>query len=215
MPLRWLNSDNAYIFRITHRDNLTWILDHGLHARNSSMLDPNFRKIGDGELIDKRRDRRVPTGPGGTLSDYVPFYFTPFSTMAYKIHTGHSGIERIANADLVILFTSLHKLSERNVPFVFTDGNAYSATTQFFTDLADLSQIDWTLLQNRAFKHDPDDPRKFNNYLAEALARMYCPIEALLGIGAYGETVQQQIENELTGRGLKVKAYAKEGWYFR
>jgi hypothetical protein len=215
MTLQFLNSDNAYIFRITHRDNLAGILEHGLHARSSGILDPNFRKIGDFDLIDKRPGRCVPVGPGGTLSDYIPFYFTPLSMMAYNIHTAFRGIEHVSNADLVILFTSLHRLSELKTPFVFTDGHAYSATTQYFTDLADLRAIHWRILQERDFKHDPDDPAKTVLYQAEALIWKHLPVESLLGICTCTPEAHQEIENELTRRGLRVKAYAKEGWYFQ
>ena len=48
----------------------------------------------------------MPIHPGGTLSDYVPFYFTPFSPMAYNIHTG-LGVNRINWRDIVVLVASL------------------------------------------------------------------------------------------------------------
>ena len=32
-----LNPEKALIFRMAHRDNLPWILDHGLHARNGEI----------------------------------------------------------------------------------------------------------------------------------------------------------------------------------
>ena len=38
-----LSADRPRIFRITHRDNVPWILKHGLHAPKSRLLDPNFR----------------------------------------------------------------------------------------------------------------------------------------------------------------------------
>ena len=85
-----LNPDKALIFRIMHRDNLPWILDHGLHASNGEVSDPNFRNIGNVDLIEKRNLRPVRVGQGGTLSDYVPFYFTPFSIMMFNIHTGYN-----------------------------------------------------------------------------------------------------------------------------
>jgi hypothetical protein len=37
-----LNSGKALIFRIIHRDNLPWILDNGLYARNSGRFDKNL-----------------------------------------------------------------------------------------------------------------------------------------------------------------------------
>jgi hypothetical protein len=56
-----LNPDKALIFRISHRDNLPWILDHGLHARNGAISDPNYRNIGNLDLIDNSKHGRSRT----------------------------------------------------------------------------------------------------------------------------------------------------------
>jgi hypothetical protein len=89
-----LTSEGAYIFRITHRENVPWIVRNGLHCRNSDVDDANFVAIGNPELIDKRRTQMVPCPPGGYLSDYIPFYFTPHSVMLFQINTGYNGIRR-------------------------------------------------------------------------------------------------------------------------
>src|SRR5579872_2997344 len=179
-----LAPDKSRIFRITHRDNVPWILDHGLHAATGKVLDPDFRNIGNPDLIDKRRHRVVPCGPKGTLRDYVPFYFTPFSIMMYNIHTGYNVLP-VANEKIVILVSSLHRAAELGIRFVFTNQHAYPRTARYFTDLEDLSQLDWALLNRRDFKNDPDDPGKKERYQAEALIWKHLPTEALLGIGCY------------------------------
>ncbi|WP_408381606.1 DarT ssDNA thymidine ADP-ribosyltransferase family protein [Paraburkholderia megapolitana] len=74
-----LNAENCYIWRIVHRSSVPWIPDHGLVCANAQGLDPRFVSIGNPDLIARRTQRVVPIPPGGTLSDYVPFYFTPFS----------------------------------------------------------------------------------------------------------------------------------------
>lgn len=81
MFAKLLNREKGLIFRITHIENVPWILDHGLHCRSSTTCDPTFRQIGNQELIARRRGIRVPVEPHGVLSDYVPFYFTPLSPM--------------------------------------------------------------------------------------------------------------------------------------
>lgn len=83
-----LNSGKGLIWRIVHRDNLPWLLDNGLPAVATGHLTAQYLSIGNPELIDKRALRQVPIEPGGTLSDYVPFYFTPFSVMMKNIHSG-------------------------------------------------------------------------------------------------------------------------------
>ncbi len=89
-----LNPEKALIWRIVHRDNLSWILENGLYCGNGGLQAPGWVNIGNPELIDKRANHPVPLQPGGFLNDYVPFYFTPFSPMLRNIHTGWGGIQR-------------------------------------------------------------------------------------------------------------------------
>ena len=98
-----LNPEKALIFRVVHNDNLPWIFEHGMHARNGDLFDPNYRNIGNPDLIARRSRRSVPIPPGGTLNDYVPFYFTPFSIMMYNIKTGYGGIKHVPNEKIAIL----------------------------------------------------------------------------------------------------------------
>src|SRR5262245_11761597 len=108
--MAFLTPEKALIFRITHIANVPWILDHGLHCRSSANQDPTFHEIGNPDLIDKRTRRIVPVRPGGSLSDYVPFYFTPATPMLLNIKTGYNGVPRTAMADIAILVSSVHKL---------------------------------------------------------------------------------------------------------
>ena len=83
-----LNPERARIFRVTHAANLRWVLTNGLHCANSKVRDPAFVPIGNPDLIDKRTHRQLPAPHKGALSDYVPFYFTPWSPMMLNIKTG-------------------------------------------------------------------------------------------------------------------------------
>lgn len=107
-----LGPESAHIFRITHIDNVRWMLRHGMRCRSSSTQDPNFKRIGNPELIEKRRTHIVSVAPGGLLCDYVPFYFTPWSIMLYNIKTGYNGVPHVPNREIVIMVSSLHKLSQ-------------------------------------------------------------------------------------------------------
>jgi hypothetical protein len=209
-----LNPTKALIFRIVHRENVPWILDNGLHARNGDRVDPNYRNIGNPDLIDRRSRRLVEVGPRGTLSDYVPFYFTPFSIMMYNITTGYGGIQEVSNEEIVILVSSLRKISELGIPFVFTNQHAYPIMARYFSDLAELDQVDWPLLESRDFKHDPDDPAKKERYQAEALVWKHVPLNALLGICSSNRVTDEQIKKEIAQRGLELKSIVKSGWYF-
>lgn len=209
-----LNPAKAQIWRITHRDNLSWILDNGVHCRNSGKRDPNFVNIGNLELIDKRAHRLVPIGLGGTLSDYVPFYFTPFSPMMYNIRTGYGGIKKRSNDEIVILVSSLHRVHELGLKFVFTDRHAYPPLARYFDDLAQLPEVDWPLLQRRDFQRDPDDPIKVERYQAEALVHDHLPVAGLFGVICHSEEMKCTIQHQLAVRGLQLDVRALPRWYF-
>jgi hypothetical protein len=209
-----LTPENGRIFRIAHIDNVPWILEHGLHCRNSSKRDPNYVEIGNPELIEKRTHRAVPIAPGGGLSDYIPFYFTPLSPMLYNIKTGHNGIKRRAMSEIVIMVSSLPNLKARGIPFVFTDRHAYLQTAGFYSDLARLDRIAWTLLQNRDFKRDLYDPSKFERYQAEALIHRHLPIEALTCIICCGDTQKAILQGEVEKSGQTLQVEVKRNCYF-
>lgn len=209
-----LNPEKALIFRIIHRDNVPWILDNGLYCKSSNTIDPNFVNIGNPDLIDKRPHRGVDVPPGGTLSDYIPFYFTPFSPMMFNIHTGYRGIRQRPNREIVIFITSLYKLSDDGVAFVFSDRHAYLQTAKFSSDLGALDRIDWPSLQARDFKRDPDDPEKFDRYEAEALVHRHLPVDSLLGIVCYDDEVAEELGKLLDERDMRLKIVTKPNWYF-
>jgi hypothetical protein len=208
-----LNAEKALIWRIVHRDHLQWLLTHGLHCRNSEEQDPDYVDIGNSELIDKRAHRVVPVAPGGSLSDYVPFYFTPFSVMMMNIRSGRSVMRR-ENEEIVFLVSSLHRVHEMGIPALFTDAHAYPSATRFFNDLNSLGEIDWAILQARDFQRDLDDPRKLERYQAEALVHRHLPVQGLLGIVCYTEALKLEIEIQLAGLSLQIPVHARTGWYF-
>lgn len=209
-----LNPKNARIFRIVHRDNLPWIFDHGLHCRSSTTFDPNYINIGNPELIDKRSRRGVPITPYGTLSDYVPLYFTPWSPMLYNINTGHNGVVQRPNEEIVFLASSLHRLLDLQVEFVFTDRHAYLKGAEFAADLVRLDMIDWNILQQRDFERDREDLGKFERYQAEALVHRLLPLNALLGIACFNMATKERIDEALAARGRELKVLVKPRWYF-
>lgn len=207
-----LTPDLALIWRVVHRDNLPWILDHGVHCANGQVKDPHYVQIGKSDLIGQRDKRKVPVA-GGTLADYVPFYFTPFSPMTYNIVTG-VGVQKRPREDLCFLVSSLHRVAGAGLQFVFSDRHAYLTKACFSSKLEDLARIDWPKLQARDFRRDPDDPERFERYEAEALVRGHVPITVFQGIVCYNATVRDSIATDIASRSLSVKAILRPEWYF-
>ena len=208
-----LTPEKALIFRITHIDNVAWLLANGLHCRSSQVLDPNYHEIGNPDLIAMRADREMPIPPGGTLSDYIPFYFTPYSPMMLNIKTGYNGIKQTPMRDIVILVSSLHKVNEMHLQFVFSDRHAYLRAARFSSNLNDLDRIAWKILQARDFKRDPNDFGKVERYQAEALIHQHMPVNALIGIICYGQVQQENVAALAKANAAALDVKAIPGWY--
>jgi hypothetical protein len=210
-----LTPAKALIFRITHRDNVPWILQNGLHCQNSATCDPSFVSIGNPDLIDVRKERIVPIPPGGTLADYVPFYFTPYSPMLLNIKTGYAGIRERRNDEIVMLVSSLSELKRNDVAYVFTDRHAKLETATFYDDDAKVAEaVDFELLQRRDFKRDLERPEKVERYQAEALAYRQVPAGAILGIGCYTSTIEQELKATCADHGVTARVVRRTDWYF-
>lgn len=209
-----LTPKKALVFRISHIDNIPWILDHGLHCRSSAVLDPSYVEIGNSDLIDARADRTVPVPPGGTLSDYVPFYFTPLSPMLFNIKTGRNGVRQTPMNRIVFLVTSIPRLSEVGVSFLLTDRHAFLEAACFSSAPGGLGQVDWKILQNRDFRRTEEDPGKIERYQAEALVHRHLPVPALLGLACHDAGTETTLKPELTRRGLSLTLAIRPDWYF-
>jgi hypothetical protein len=205
-----LTPEKALIFRIVHRNNVDDVLANGCRCRNAA-AGHKYVEIGNQELIQRRTGRQIPCGPGGTLSDYVPFYFTPYSPMLYNIMTGYNGVPKKPVSEIVILVSSLHKLKSAGIPFVFSDRHAYLKTALFSDDLANLSWIIWPVLQERNFRKDDLD--RFEKYQAEALVHWHVPLSAFMGVVCYDQAVTSSVQGEVNSKGLDLKIVTRREWY--
>lgn len=209
-----LNAEKALIWRIVHRDNVDWILRNGVHCATSNIQDPDYVAIGNAELINRRARRQVPVEPGGTLADYVPFYFTPFSPMMYNIYTGRGEVRKRSNEEICILVSSIPRVQKMRIPFVFTDRHAYPPLARYFNDEDCLDEIDWPLIQARNFQRNPDDPEQIERYQAEALIHRHLPVSALRGIICYTDKVKNVLDKKLDNLEIELDVLVKRAWYF-
>lgn len=134
--------------------------------------------------------------------------------MLLNIKTGYNGVPKVASEEIVIIVSSLRKVAELNISFVFSDQHAYLAWADFYTDLASLDRVDWHILQNRDFKRDDNDLGKTDRYQAEALVWKHLPVEGILGVCRFTDDVRRGCSDQATGLGLSLQTLAKPEWYY-
>lgn len=204
------------IYRIVHIDNLATLARRGgLHAPARQPVDGLvYRAIHDESIRLRRGGRPVPCGPGGTVDDYVSFYLGPRSPMLYRIWKGTVPCEGGQRA-VVYLVSSVEKLQELNLPFVFSDGHGLSAITRWYDNSADLDRLDWEAALSRFWFDTEDDPDRGRRKQAELLVHGSLPWEALLGIGVLNEPMRADVEARLAEVVTPLpRLRIKEDWYY-
>ena len=132
----------------------------------------------------------------------------------YNIHTGRGGVTKRTNEDICILVSNIPKIEQMGLKYIFTDRHAYPVLARYFDDSYFLPEIDWPLLQARNFQRNPDDPEQIERYQAEALLYSHVPVEALIGVICYTDTVKIEIEHQLKSSKVKLSVIARKKWYF-
>ena len=200
---------------MTHIDNLPIILKDGMYAPNVKMY-PEYINIGDVSLIEQRGVFYVPVPPGGVLADYVPFYFGGHSPMLLNIKTGHRGVQRREQRDIVFLCTHIDIVTKACSEFCFTDGHAKDRMTAFFNNLVDLDKVDWTVVEEQYWYSAEDKPDRMRRKQAEFLVKTHVPISCLSGIIVLDEAAKQKVEQAMDEAGINLPIFVdtKRKYYY-
>lgn len=210
--LHFMRRAVAFIYHITHLQNLPGIIAAGgLHCDRAAQ-DAKAVNIGHQHIKERRLNRVVPLPPGGTVGDYVPFYFAPRSPMLFAIHRGNVKGYAEGQRPVIYLRSTAEAVNQAGLRWVFTEGHAEMAYTDFFNDLGDLNKIDWNLMAARYWNDTPGDPDRKRRRQAEFLVRDFFPWGLISYIGVYDRTAVEAVAEMMHGNGPPVEI--QPGWYY-
>ena len=204
------------IYHITHLRNLPSILEHGGLYANSLRLGRGIEhvNIAHTSIQDRRATTVVPLAPGGNLHDYVPFYFAPRSPMLYSIHRGNVEGYTEGEAPILHLVANAEAVAASGQGFVFTDGHAIMAFTDFYNDLRDLDKIDWEVIKAKYWRDTLDDNDRVRRRNAEFLVHQFVPWELIQAIGVMYKAVAVKVERMLRDSSRQVVTKLHKEWYY-
>lgn len=210
-----INKNRAYCYRISHIDNLEYILKNGLCTKLHPKASHSYTSIGNPDIIGTRDEEPVRIHGYGRIGEYVPFYFTPRSIMLFNIVTGHRAplIPRVSKDKIVILRAKIEKLSTLG-QFFFTDGQANASSTRHYNDLHYLNRIDWEIIQQSKFDAPENDRSRPRRYQAEFLVKNYIPIQALDSIIVYNDIVANFVKEFIEDNELNIPVLVSNYCFF-
>ncbi|MGK7924903.1 MAG: DUF4433 domain-containing protein [Spirulina sp.] len=206
----------TYIYHITDLKNLPTILKSGgLLAKNQLQRNRiSHVNIAYENIQNKRSRKQVPCSVGGTLHDYVPFYFAPRSPMLYTIHKGNVTEYQSGQTQIVHLVVEVQAIQERGISFAFTDGHPITDYADFFDDLEDLVTIDWKLMESQWWYSTEDDPNRRCRRQAEFLIYQFCPWSLIREIGTMNRNIQARVKQMLQNFDDRTPVEVYSDWYY-
>lgn len=137
--------------------------------------------------------------------------------MLYAIHRGNVPGYTGGQDGIVYLVSSIDRVVELELPFVFTDRNAALAIAAYSNDLADLNHlIDWNLMTSREWFNTDNEPDRRERRMAEFLVHRHLPWSAILGIATHSDKQAGQAQDLLASVNAEVSLLKpRPDWYFR
>jgi hypothetical protein len=206
------------IYRFIHIDNLRGCLEQdGLCAPNHYPDDGLvYQTIHNEEVQNKRHVTAIPCGPGGTIHDYVPFYFGYLSPMMLNLKTGRVPGYTEGQTPLIYLVTTAQAVRHSGARFVFSNGHGLATFTYWFDDLEQLDQVDWSIVYERYWKDTLEDMDRQRRKQAEFLVHRFCAWSLIREIDVINQVMKQRVEEILAGYPAKLHkpVTVRPEWYY-
>jgi hypothetical protein len=149
--------DISEFFYFSMIENLESFLKHGILPKNEIIKQGwNYASFAEESVQDRRHTREIELSNRAkvTIHDLVPVYLVLKNpTLSARRNCQNQIFFIVVNADI---------LAQENIEFAFSDGNAASMETRFFSSLYKLYHIPWDVLKANYWNDFPDGRRKRN-----------------------------------------------------
>lgn len=208
------------IYHITHAQNLPGIAASGALWCDSIRLtkagSAGFSVVGIAHqhIKDRRARKTVTQAAGGTLADYVPFYFAPRSPMLFTISKGNVAGYAGGQEQVVHLVSTLEAARSLGTPWCFTDGHADMALSKQYSNLEELKLLDWAIMADPYWRDTLQDGDRKRRRQAEFLVHRHFPWQAITTIGVKSESIAAAVRTVLAGAAYVPNVIVRSDWYY-
>ncbi|MCK6524231.1 DUF4433 domain-containing protein [Myxococcota bacterium] len=178
------NRDKAYVYHLTHIDNLPSILSHGLCSRRGLQeRQHRFNDVADQGILS----RRAPHG----LDAYVPFHFICRSPFDYRV------MKSAPDRRFVLIAVHRSHARERGWRVLSRHPLAGGRPPELLRWDEGIEAIDWELMDQE--RRDFDDYNTKMVCMAEALSPEPVPLAFWANVYAPNDQVKEEAERALLG----------------
>ena len=187
-----------YFYYFSLNDNLENIIDFGIlpknEIENKKITTKSFANPGV-QHWRKITNCPISGGKNKKIHDLVPVYLNPRTPTI-------SAVRSLKNQMFFCLINSKKLISDTDVDFAFTDGNASSQNTKFYWNLTNLKQLNWRIINGLNWNDEKDGKRIKN---CEFLIFPKIKVDYIDAITCFNTTTLLKITKIIESRNLKIK----------
>jgi len=194
------------LYHLAAQENVPSILVRGIYCRERAReKNVILRDISDQRVQHRRRF--VP-GSKKKIHEFVPLFIatgTPMQWTLTHYSRRHPRREPLSNEELVVLELDALRVF-RSKGIYFTEGNAASSATKFFTSPTDLARLDWVIIRTPNC-YSAEYKRKKS---AEVLVPNEVSADYIVGIVVFNDKAKRRLRdicrrafNKLIGTGVR------------
>ncbi len=99
-----------------------------------------------------------------------------------------------APQEIIYLCVPFREIESNGLPYVFTDGHAYSKLTSFYQRKEDLGELDWEIILSSEWRNTEDDPDRKRRKQAELLVKGEVPVHCIRHIVVYDRATAKKVK---------------------
>ena len=204
------------IYHIVHVDRLPSIIADGYLWCDAKMTNRSATgtTIGMPDLKKSRLGKELPAHTDLRVGDCVPFYFCYRSVMLYVIYRrNHPGLAyRGGQCPIVHLEADLYETVARadanQRRWAFTSSNAVSGYFNAYSDITQLSNLDWDAINARDWRGRRDGKQ------AEFLVEESFPWNLVRRVGVYSPQIRARALAAMEEADHQPLVEIKRDWYY-
>jgi DUF971 family protein len=123
---------------------------------------------------------------------------------------GHDGNQE----RIIYVVSTAQTVQQHNISFVFTDGHGIMAWTAFFDDLAQLSEVDWAVMELEYWNDTNQDPDRKRRRQAEFLVYEVFPWDLVHEVGVKTNRMQEAVQKVISDHGKSTTVTVHPEWYY-
>ena len=178
-----------YLYHMTHKSNLENIIKNGLLSHNIAHSQGLIKTDISDEKVNDRRSK---------IHNFVPFYINPKNPMLYK--------RKNIQSEIIILCIDRKIFQESSK---FTDGNAASSSTKFYSHIKDLEKLNWSII-NSNYWNDFIDGKRIR--CAEILIANEVKIESIKKFFCFNSETEDYVKNKVEY--FEIEVETNKNFYF-